>query len=150
MNHTTTYRWSNLSLVSTESNYKQNGTPISSTINRLPRYLWHYLLSLNIKSLHELVIWFAPINVLATLAICIALLTLTPNLASAKWVFTHFTDGSGWGVGFSFLLSFLSVAWKMTDYDGQPTCLKKHTMQPSEYQWRLDGLLRALAFWAGY
>jgi amino acid transporter len=56
--------------------------------------------------------------VLATLAICIALLTLTPNLASANWVFTHFTDGSGWGVDLSFLLSFLTVAWTMTDYDG--------------------------------
>lgn len=74
--------------------------------------------SLTTKSLHETVIWFGPINVLATLAICIALLTLTPNLANAKWVFTHFTDGSGWGVSFSFLLSFLSVAWVMTDYDG--------------------------------
>ena len=55
---------------------------------------------------------------LATLAICVALLVLTPNKANAKWVFTEFTNGSGWGVGFSFLLSFLSVAWVMTDYDG--------------------------------
>lgn len=74
--------------------------------------------SLTTKSLHEIVLWFAPINVLATLAICITLLVLTPNKASAKWVFTEFTNGSGWGVGFSFLLSFLSVAWVMTDYDG--------------------------------
>jgi amino acid transporter len=73
---------------------------------------------LTTKSLHEIVIWFAPINVLATLAICISLLALTPELASAKWVFTTFSNGSGWGVGFSFLLSFLSVAWVMTDYDG--------------------------------
>ncbi|KAH8593803.1 amino acid/polyamine transporter I [Bisporella sp. PMI_857] len=74
--------------------------------------------SLTTKSLHEIVIWFAPINVLATLAVCVALLVLTPNKANAKWVFTEFTNGSGWGVGFSFLLSFLSVAWVMTDYDG--------------------------------
>lgn len=74
--------------------------------------------SLTTKSLHEIVLWFAPINILATLAICVTLLVMTPNKASAKWVFTEFTNGSGWGTGFSFLLSFLSVAWTMTDYDG--------------------------------
>jgi hypothetical protein len=57
--------------------------------------------------------------VLASICICIALLVLTPNKQSAKWVFTHITDGSGWhSKGFSFLLGFLSVAWTMTDYDG--------------------------------
>jgi hypothetical protein len=35
------------------------------------------------------------------------------------WVFTHVTDGSGWGSKlFSFLLGFIAVAWTMTDYDG--------------------------------
>jgi amino acid transporter len=80
--------------------------------------------------------WFAPINstappsispcrtliaikVLASISICVALLILTPNKQSATWVFTHVTDGSGWGSkGFSFFLGFLSVAWTMTDYDG--------------------------------
>lgn len=74
--------------------------------------------SLTTKTLHEIVLWFAPINIIASTSICIALLVLTPNKANAKWVFTHFTNGSGWGTGFSFLLSFLSVAWTMTDYDG--------------------------------
>lgn len=74
--------------------------------------------SLTTKTLHQTVIWFAPINILASLAICITLLVLTPNKQSFKWVFTNFTNGSGWGTGFSFLLSFLSVAWVMTDYDG--------------------------------
>jgi amino acid transporter len=74
--------------------------------------------SLTTQTLHEIVLWFAPINIIASTAICIALLVLTPNKANAKWVFTHFTNGSGWGTGFSFLLSFLSVAWTMTDYDG--------------------------------
>ncbi|KAF8860967.1 amino acid transporter [Acephala macrosclerotiorum] len=74
--------------------------------------------SLTTKQLHEIVIWFAPINILASLAICIALLVLTPNKQSFKWVFTTFTDGSGWGTVFSFFLSFLSVTWTMTDYDG--------------------------------
>jgi amino acid transporter len=47
------------------------------------------------------------------------LLYLTPDKQSARWVFTHFTDGSGWGSKlFSFLLGFISVAWTMTDYDG--------------------------------
>ncbi|KAK3208012.1 hypothetical protein GRF29_96g1110378 [Pseudopithomyces chartarum] len=69
--------------------------------------------------LHKVILWFAPINILASIAICIALLVLTPEKQSAKWVFTEFTDGSGWGSkGFSFLLGFLSVAWTMTDYDG--------------------------------
>lgn len=74
--------------------------------------------SLTTKTLHEIVFWFAPINVLATLVICVVLLVYTPSKQSASWVFTTFNDGSGWGTGFSFLLSFLSVAWVMTDYDG--------------------------------
>lgn len=69
--------------------------------------------------LHKIILWFAPINVLASISICVALLILTPEKQSTKWVFTHVTDGSGWGSkGFSFLLGFLSVAWTMTDYDG--------------------------------
>lgn len=74
--------------------------------------------SLTTRRLHELILWFAPINVLATIAICIALLVLTPNFQPASWVFGHFENGSGWGTPFSFFLSFLSVAWVMTDYDG--------------------------------
>ncbi|ATZ47269.1 hypothetical protein BCIN_02g05620 [Botrytis cinerea B05.10] len=74
--------------------------------------------SLTTRRLHQIVTWFMPINVLASIAICIALLVLTPNKQSATWVFTHFTNGSGWGTPFSFFLSFLSVAWTMTDYDG--------------------------------
>lgn len=91
--------------------------------------------SLTTKSLHRIVMWFAPINsknyppagcektlistVLATVGICIAILTLTEEKQSAKWVFTNITDGSGWGSKtFSFLLGFISVAWTMTDYDG--------------------------------
>ena len=46
-------------------------------------------------------------KVLASIGICITLLVLTPNRHSARWVFTHFTDGSGWGSKFfSFLLGF--------------------------------------------
>lgn len=74
--------------------------------------------SLTTKTLHHMLLWFAPINVLASIAICIALLSLTPNKQSAGWVFGTFIDGSGWGTPFSFFLSFLSVAWTMTDYDG--------------------------------
>ncbi|CAG8243023.1 unnamed protein product [Penicillium nalgiovense] len=75
--------------------------------------------SLTTKSLHRIILWFAPINIGATICICIALITLTPNLQPASWVFGHFTDGSGWGSKvFSFFLGFLSVAWTMTDYDG--------------------------------
>ncbi|KAF2993128.1 hypothetical protein E8E13_000325 [Curvularia kusanoi] len=69
--------------------------------------------------LHRIILWFAPINIIASICICIALLVLTPNKQSASWVFLTVTDGSGWGSkGFSFLLGFLSVAWTMTDYDG--------------------------------
>ncbi|KAL1967561.1 hypothetical protein VTN77DRAFT_3076 [Rasamsonia byssochlamydoides] len=75
--------------------------------------------SLTTKSLHRIVLWFAPINILASIGICAAILILTPEKQSAKWVFTNVTDGSGWGSkAFSFLLGFLSVAWTMTDYDG--------------------------------
>ncbi|EAW09541.1 amino acid permease [Aspergillus clavatus NRRL 1] len=75
--------------------------------------------SLTTKSLHQIVLWFAPINILATICICLLLVYLTPDKQSATWVFTHFTDGSGWGSKlFSFLLGFIAVAWTMTDYDG--------------------------------
>jgi amino acid transporter len=74
--------------------------------------------SLTTRSLSKIILWFAPINVLASFGVCIALLVLTPNKQSAGWVFGHFIDGSGWGTPFSFFLSFLSVAWVMTDYDG--------------------------------
>ncbi|KAL5000232.1 amino acid/polyamine transporter I [Aspergillus recurvatus] len=71
------------------------------------------------KSLHRIFIWFAPINIIATVIICFALLYNTPDKQSASWVFTHVTDGSGWGSKlFSFLLGFIAVAWTMTDYDG--------------------------------
>lgn len=75
--------------------------------------------SLTTRALHRIILWFAPINVLASISICIALLVLTPDKRSAKFVFTEITDGSGWdSKGFSFLLGFLNVAWVMTDYDG--------------------------------
>ncbi|EPS30039.1 hypothetical protein PDE_04989 [Penicillium oxalicum 114-2] len=75
--------------------------------------------SLTTKSLHRIVIWFAPINIVATICICFFLLYLTPNKQPASWVFFHFTDDSGWGSKvFSFFLGFLAVAWTMTDYDG--------------------------------
>jgi len=75
--------------------------------------------SLTTKALHRIILWFAPINILATIGICIALLVLTPDKRSAQFVFTDIQDYSGWGSkGFSFLLGFLSVAWVMTDYDG--------------------------------
>ncbi|KAL5354185.1 polyamine transporter tpo5 [Pseudogymnoascus australis] len=74
--------------------------------------------SLTTRNLHNIILWFAPINVIASVSICVTLLVLTPNLQPASWVFGHFTNGSGWGTTFSFFLSFLSVAWVMTDYDG--------------------------------
>jgi hypothetical protein len=56
-------------------------------------------------------------QVVASVAICIALLTLTKDLKSAKEVFGNVTDGSAWNSkGFSFMIGFLSVAWTMTDY----------------------------------
>ncbi|KAL4888985.1 amino acid permease [Aspergillus ambiguus] len=75
--------------------------------------------SMTTRTLHRIILWFAPINISATIAICLALLYFTPNKQPASWVFTHVTDGSGWGSKlFSFLLGFISVAWTMTDYDG--------------------------------
>lgn len=75
--------------------------------------------SLTTRALHRIILWFAPINILASIGICVALLVLTPNKRSAAFVFTEISDGSGWGSrGFSFLLGFLNVAWVMTDYDG--------------------------------
>ncbi|KKK21206.1 amino acid permease [Aspergillus rambellii] len=75
--------------------------------------------SMTTKSLHRIIIWFAPINITATICICVILLYNTPDKQPASWVFTHVTDGSRWGSKlFSFLLGFISVAWTMTDYDG--------------------------------
>ncbi|KAJ5095580.1 hypothetical protein NUU61_004936 [Penicillium alfredii] len=78
-----------------------------------------FICSLTTKTLHRIILWFAPINILATICICAALLYYTPDKQPASWVFTNVTDGSGWGSKvFSFFLGFLSVAWTMTDYDG--------------------------------
>ncbi|CAG8958572.1 hypothetical protein HYFRA_00009889 [Hymenoscyphus fraxineus] len=73
--------------------------------------------SLTTKKLHQIETFFGPINVIGTILICLTLLTLTPTLQAPVWVLTNFTNGSGWGYFPSFLLSFLSVAWVMTDYD---------------------------------
>jgi amino acid transporter len=82
--------------------------------------------SLSTKTLHQMLLWFAPINILASVAICIALLILTPDKQSPGWVFGTFMNGSGWGTSFSFFLSFLSVAWSMTDYDCT-SCMSEET-----------------------
>ena len=71
--------------------------------------------SLTSRSLSRIIVYFAPINVLASIGIIIALLVLTPNKQSAAFVFTHVTDGSGWGSqGFSFLLGQVDTAWTPT------------------------------------
>ncbi|KAF2211392.1 hypothetical protein CERZMDRAFT_85555 [Cercospora zeae-maydis SCOH1-5] len=75
--------------------------------------------SLTTKGLHRLIIWFAPINILATIGIIVTLLVMTEDKRDAQFVFLDVRDGSGYGSkGFSFLLGFLNVAWVMTDYDG--------------------------------
>ncbi|PQE26585.1 Amino acid polyamine transporter I protein [Rutstroemia sp. NJR-2017a BBW] len=120
------YTVSQLILAAVSMNSEFDGTSYSYSPTALQTALlsWGILIimgvicSLTTKWLHRIVTWFMPINVLASIAICVALLVLTPNKQSASWVFTHFTNGSGWGTPFSFFLSFLSVAWTMTDYDG--------------------------------
>ncbi|KAM3074045.1 polyamine transporter tpo5, variant 3 [Clarireedia jacksonii] len=120
------YTVSQLILAAVSMNSEFDGTSYSYSPTALQTTIlsWGILIimgvicSLTTKWLHRIVTWFMPINVLASIGICIALLVLTPNKQSASWVFTHFTDGSGWGTTFSFFLSFLSVAWTMTDYDG--------------------------------
>ena len=88
-------------------------------VSILTLFVFGIVCSLTTKALHRIVLWFAPINILATIGICIALLVLTPDKRSAKFVFTDIEDYSGWeSKGFSFLLGFLNVAWVMTDYDG--------------------------------
>ncbi|OKL56163.1 hypothetical protein UA08_08457 [Talaromyces atroroseus] len=58
------------------------------------------------------------VNLIASVAISIAILVLTPNKLPASKVFGTITDGSGWNnKGLSFLIGYLSVAWTMTDYD---------------------------------
>lgn len=94
-------------------------TPIHTVLLSLAvLVIFGIICTLSTKKLHQIILWFAPINILATVGICIALLVCTPDKRSASFVFTHFTDGSGWGnKGWSFLLGFLNVAWVMTDYD---------------------------------
>lgn len=100
--------------------YEYSPTPWQTVlVALLVLVIFGTMCSLTTRALHRIILWFAPINVLATIAICIALLVLTPDKRSASFVFTEVTDGSGWGnKGFSFLLGFLNVAWVMTDYDG--------------------------------
>ncbi|KAF1985861.1 amino acid permease, variant [Aulographum hederae CBS 113979] len=100
--------------------YSFSPTPLQTVLlTILVLCVFGIICSLSTRSLHKIILWFAPINVLASISICVALLILTPEKQSAKWVFTEVTDGSGWGNhGVSFLLGFSSVAWTMTDYDG--------------------------------
>ncbi|KAI0129112.1 amino acid permease [Xylariales sp. AK1849] len=68
--------------------------------------------------LSKIIAWFAPINLIGSIALSIALIVLLPDKPSASQVFGEITDGSGWNSkGFSFLIGYLSVAWTMTDYD---------------------------------
>ena len=77
--------------------------------------------SLPSKWLSDFIVWFAPIGILAAVAISIAMLVMTENKNSASYVFTNVIDGSGWGnQGFSFLLGFLSVVWTMTGKHALP------------------------------
>ena len=72
--------------------------------------------SLPTKLLHQSIFFFAPFQLIAAIAICIALLTSAPSLQQPSWVLGNVVDGSGWGSpGFSFLLGFASVAWVMYD-----------------------------------
>ena len=105
-------------------------TPIHTVLLSLAvLVIFGIICTLSTKKLHQIILWFAPINILATIGICIALLVCTPDKRSASFVFTHFTDGSGWGnKGWSFLLGFLNVAWVMTDYDATTICLRRPTM----------------------
>lgn len=103
----------------TDGAYNYSPTPAQTVmVALLTLCIFGVVASLTTRALHRIVLWFAPINILATISICIALLILTPDKRSAKFVFTEIEDYSGWGnKGFSFLLGFLNVAWVMTDYD---------------------------------
>lgn len=98
---------------------KRSRTPAQTVLLALLTLcIFGIVCSLTTRALHRIVLWFAPINVLASISICISLLILTPDKRSASFVFTQIEDFSGWGnKGFSFLLGFLNVAWVMTDYD---------------------------------
>ncbi|KAK2731160.1 hypothetical protein FQN57_003630 [Myotisia sp. PD_48] len=108
------------SSIAEDGRYSYSPTPLQTVLLAIALLcIMGIICSLTTKSLHRIILWFAPINILASIGICIALLVLTPNKQSAKWVFTNVTDGSGWqSKGFSFLLGFISVAWTLTDYDG--------------------------------
>ncbi|KXS99395.1 hypothetical protein AC579_8801 [Pseudocercospora musae] len=85
-------------------------------------FIFAIICSLTTKKLHQIILWFAPINLLATIIIGVVLLVYTARtesgLRTAQFVFCDFRDLSGWGsTVFSFLLGFLNVAWVMTDYD---------------------------------
>ncbi|KAK9802319.1 putative Amino acid permease, variant [Seiridium cardinale] len=68
--------------------------------------------------LSQIIKWFAPINLIGSVAISVALIVLLPDKPPASKVFGDVIDGSGWNSkGFSFLIGYLSVAWTMTDYD---------------------------------
>lgn len=67
------------------------------------------------KRLAQIIKWFAPVNLLGSIAVTVGLLVLAPNKNKASYVFGEVVDNSGWNsTGFSFLIGFLSVAWTMT------------------------------------
>ncbi|KAA8646078.1 amino acid permease [Aspergillus tanneri] len=114
-----TYTVSQMVLAGVSMNYSYSPTPVHTVVLAIfLLILLGLVCSRSTKTLHRIVFWFAPINILASLVICLVLLR-SPNQQPFTWVFTHFTDGSGYGSKlFSFLLGFISVAWTMTDYDG--------------------------------
>ncbi|KAF8865131.1 hypothetical protein BDZ45DRAFT_701519 [Acephala macrosclerotiorum] len=81
------------------------------------------------KWLHEFIMWFDPVNIIASVAICIALLVLNPNLNPPSEVFGNVTYGSNWNSKvLSFVIGLLLVAWAMTDYDAT-THISEETKQ---------------------
>jgi hypothetical protein len=112
-----------------EETNNSNSTPWQTVLLAiLVLCLFGTICSLKTKNLHRIILWFAPINskshfmknwttlipalVIASVAICVALLILTPNKKSARRLFTEVTDGSGWGSkGFSFLLGYVLLTF---------------------------------------
>lgn len=85
--------------------------------------------SLSTRRIHNIVIWFAPLNLLIA-SLLLAVLLTHPHKHPLHHVLTDFTSPFNLPIPFNFLLGFTSVTYTLTAYDGT-THLSEETRSPS-------------------
>ena len=89
--------------------------------------LFHGVLnSLTTNALEKMTRSYVIFHFAVLLSCCITLLVMCKDKHDSVFVWTDVTPSSGWSpIGFSFLFSFLSASWTMTDYDALAHCAEE-------------------------